>query len=361
LRITDCGLAIGDFAEMMRLIVLALAIVSAAALPAQAPPPTTPLAAEPAMQRYEFVAPHMGTLWRLVFFSAQEKPAHEACDAVWRLLDRIEAALSDYQEDSEVNRLCRAGRIDESSDYLRETLVRSLDIARETDGAFDPTVGPLVRLWREARKSGRRPADAAIDQARVAGGWSAVKVRTGPNGRVGFELLKAHMQLDFGGIGKGYAQDQALRELAKRGFSRALIDAGGGVLAGDPPPGAAAWRVEIPSPAQGSEVVLVSLKNASLATSGDAHQFVEIDGVRYSHIIDPQSGLGLTQPIQASVIAPDATTADALATAFCVMGEEKTRAFLKTHSQVHARLTTQQNGRTRVWESKGFDRATLRQ
>jgi thiamine biosynthesis lipoprotein len=319
-------------------------------------PPAAAPTAEPARQRYEFVAPQMGTLWRLVFFSAEEKPAHEARDAVWRLIAEIDAALSDYRETSEVNRLCRAGRIDRASEPLREVLERSLDISRQTDGAFDPTVGPLVRLWRESRQSRRRPADEAITRALNSVGWTAVRVTRAANGETGFELLKPGMQLDFGAIGKGYAQDRALRELTARGFSRALIDAGGGILAGDPPPGTTAWRVEVPPPDEAGEAITVSLKNGSLATSGDAHQFVEIDGVRYSHIVDPRTGLGLTERIQASVIAKEAATADALATAFCVMGEEKTRTFLKAHPGIDVRLVTQRGGRLRIWESKGFDR-----
>lgn len=299
----------------------------------------------------------MGTLWKLVLFSHDQSNAHAARDAVWAKVAQIEQALSDYREDSELNRFCRAGRTDQPGVFFREVLVRSLEIARETDGAFDPTVGPMVRLWRASRRTGQLPSSTELEIARHAVGWTDVKVRSGDGNRALFELAKPGMQLDFGGIAKGYGQDCALKVLKTLDISTFLIDAGGSVLAGDPPAGLPGWKIEIGTPARNSSPEVLWLKNASFDSSGDAHQFVEMGGRRYSHIVDPQTGLGLTNRIQASVIARDGTTADALSTAFCVMGEEKTRAFLKRLPHIEARLVVQrEDGKVRVWETKGFHR-----
>ena len=243
---------------------------------------------------------------------------------------------------------------------------------------------PKKQVARSIRPSGRScdygarraslessPPPEAVAEARSRVGWQKILLRRegsaaqpGAPGVGGtWALSQAGMQLDFGGIAKGFTQDAVLRLLREKyALTRALIDAGGGVAVGDPPPGASGWRIGLAGPddagATRNEAV-VFLANQSLATSGDAHQFVEIAGVRYSHIVDPATGLGLTNRIQASVITAQGAPADGLATAFCVMGEAKVRAFLEHRPSIVARvLTTAGDGRTRVWESKGFDRLT---
>jgi thiamine biosynthesis lipoprotein len=322
-------------------------------------------------QRREFVSPHMGTLWRLILFEDDEAPAFAARDAAWALVAAHEQVLSDYRDESELNRLCRTGKLGPLSATLEAVLRRACALAEETDGAFDPTVGPLVRLWRATRKSGVLAAPEVIAEARGRVGWRKIVLQNrssadsaGKSGQGSFCLLtQPGMQLDFGGIAKGYTQD-AVRDLLrqKHGLTRVLIDAGGGVSVGDPPPGQTGWPVRLAAPddrGAPANATVVSLANQSLATSGDAHQFVEVAGVRYSHIVDPITGLGLTDRIQASVVTDDGATADALATAFCVMGEARTRAFLKSRPAILAQLQTiGKGGQTRVWESKGFDRLT---
>jgi thiamine biosynthesis lipoprotein len=324
-------------------------------------------AGEPrAPQRWEFISPHMGTLWRLVFFTDDAPRASAARDAAWRLVDAHDRTLSDYRDDSEVNRLCRAGGLDRLSPVLEAVLRQSLKLAELTDGAFDPTVGPLVRLWRASRKSGELPAAAALSAARARVGWRLVELSDPPGAAAGpasCRLAREGMQLDFGGIAKGFAQDAVLRLLREDfGLTRALIDAGGGASAGDPPPGGDGWSVALGAPADPSgegAAPVVSLANRSLATSGDAHQFVDIGGQRFSHIVDPVTGLGLTHRVQANAVAADGAVADALATAFCVLGEPRTREFLHSRSDVVARLvTTRPDGQSRRWQSKGFDRLT---
>jgi thiamine biosynthesis lipoprotein len=138
------------------------------------------------------------------------------------------------------------------------------------------------------------------------------------------ELLEPSMRIDLGGIAVGYAVDEAMQVFRDHGVTRVLIDAAGDIAVGDPPPGREAWRIEIEPLRDGAGPKLVlELKNCAVTTSGDASKFVEFDGVRYSHIVDPQTGYGLTRRTSATVIAPDCITADSLATTLNVLGPER--------------------------------------
>src|SRR5690606_33494003 len=179
------------------------------------------------------------------------------------------------------------------------------------DGHFDPTLGPLTRLWRESRRRGRLPDEATLAAARAACGWKHLHVAEGQ-----VTLERPNMRLDLGGIAKGQAADAMLAAFEKAGLPRTCITAGGDVRAGAPPPQAASWNIGTESDE------IIALTRAAVSTSGDRHQFVEIAGVRYSHIIDPATGLGLTHGTRAQVVAPTATLSDALATACCVAPPE---------------------------------------
>lgn len=325
--------------------------LAALALPAPALEPSAP-------QRREFVAPHMGTLWRLVFFDDDVDHARTARDAAWARLTELNARLSDYLDDSELSRLARDGRLEGPSDDLRQVLVAAQTLAEATNGAFDITVGPLVRLWRSARREKSLPSAAAVTAAQALVDWRAVEL-TGS--AAAFHTRGG--RLDLGGIAKGFAQDEVLRLLRDRhSLEAVLIDAGGGLSVGAAPPGQPGWTAGIDTGNEAEASATLTLRHQSLATSGATQQFVEIDGVRYSHIVDPSTGFGLTSRAQASVVAADGTTADALATAFCVMGEEKTRAFLKDHPLAEARLqVVTPEGRPRTWESRGFARLSRAQ
>ena len=137
------------------------------------------------------------------------------------------------------------------------------------------------------------------------------------------------MRLDLGGIAKGYVLQEALRVLDARGVPRALVEAGGDIVAGDAPPGRTGWRIDTPGADEAVTTRAAALTRAALATSGAAMQFVEIDGTRYSHIIDPRTGLGLTHHLTAHVIAGDGATADALATALSVVGAAQGPSILR--------------------------------
>lgn len=270
--------------------------------------------------RYEFSEVHMGMPVRLVLYAGGEAQARQAASSAFARVRALDGMLSDYRVDSEVRRLAaRSGEWVPVSEDLMAVVTRAVEIARVTDGAFDPTVGPLVALWREARRTKRLPAEFALADARRRVGWQFVEL---DRERRAIRLKLKGMQLDLGGIAKGYILQEALRTLGGAGINRALAEAGGDLVVGDAPPGRAGWAIEAPGAAPEFAARAGRLRHEAIATSGPTSQFVEIDGVRYSHVIDPRRGLGVTHDVVARVIAPDAATADALATALSVLGPE---------------------------------------
>ena len=239
--------------------------------------------------------------------------------------EAVSAALSDYHDASELNRLCdryAVGVPEPVSDDLFRVLRAARGFSEASGGAFDVTVGPVVKLWRRTRRTRELPDPTELAAARERVGWEAVTLdkdaRTVTFARPG-------VRLDLGGIAKGYAADAALAALRERGITRALVDAGGDLVAGDPPPGEDGWTVAV---GDGGETL--SLANAAVATSGDAYKFTEVGGVRYSHIVDPRTGLGLTDRSTVTVIAADGVTADAWASAVSVLGPDAGLALVQS-------------------------------
>lgn len=282
---------------------------------------------EPAATRFEYSAPRMGTLFRLVLFGPDEAAARDAAAAALARVSDLNRILSDYDPESEVSRLSRhpPGTAVPVSAELFALLEESQQLAVDSGGAFDVTVGPIVRLWRHARRAHRLPSPA--ERAVVLGAAGHAKLRLRADDRT-VTLLEAGMALDFGGIAKGYAADAALAVLRQHGFPRAMVAAGGDLALGAPPPGTDGWRIEL-APFGGSltaPLVLVAA-DVAVSTSGDAEQFVEFDGVRYSHIVDPRTALGLTHPCAVTIIARRGTQADGLATAGCVLAAGQPETF----------------------------------
>lgn len=283
-----------------------------------------PCPAPAPLERFSFSRVEMGTLFQVVLYAACEEEARGAARAALDRVRELDAVLSDYREDSEISRVAREAHLRPVvvSDDLYRVLERSLHWYGLTEKAFDVTVGPLVALWRRARQSRRLPDPGDLARARRAVGSRYLVLD--PKTRSLF-LKRRGMRLDVGGIGKGYAADEALRILDERGIQSALIDAGGDIRLGAQPPGQAGWKVAVLEPearSGASEPLERVLSAAAVATSGDSDRSFEIDGIRYSHILDPRTGLALQKAYQVSVVAPDATTADALATALSVMGPE---------------------------------------
>jgi thiamine biosynthesis lipoprotein len=270
-----------------------------------------------AAERFEAVEPHMGTLVRIQLYAADEAQAAAAFRAAFARIEELDGALSDYRPESELNRLCRApaGTAVGIGADLFMVLEASQKLAEETGGAFDVTLGPLTHLWREARRRGRAPEAAAVREAASRSGYR--KLHLDAERRTA-TLDEPGMQLDVGGIAKGYAADEALAVLARLGICRALVAMSGDLAIGDAPPGKRGWTISAGEPAR-----VLELSNAAVSTSGDTEQHLDAGGVRYSHIIDPATGMGLTHAPVVTIVARRGIDADALATAVSVLGEER--------------------------------------
>lgn len=281
------------------------------------------------LTRYEYAQVHLGVRTRLVVYTPDEATAARACTAAFQRIAELEDRLSDYRPASELSRLgAQAGGPPVPvSDGLFFILQRARDLSRRSDGAFDVTVGPYVALWRRARQTGQFPSEEELRQARRVVGWW--KMRLDPQTQT-VCLLRPGMRLDLGGIAKGYAGDCALAVLRRWGVRRALFEAGGDIVVGDPPPGRPGWVVELFGDHPASKGKALTLANAAISTSGDTEQFVEFNGKRYSHIVDPRTGLGLTNRIAVTVVARDGLTADSLATAVSVLGPKRGKALVGT-------------------------------
>jgi thiamine biosynthesis lipoprotein len=231
-------------------------------------------------------------------------------------------------------------------------LSRAQKVARDSDGAFDVTVGPVVRLWRRARRTLELPDADDLKAALALVGYRNVvldeKART-------VKLLKAGMRLDLGGIAKGYAADEALKVLAKHGLTRALVAAGGDIAVKDPPPGKTGWTIAIaPVDAKKEGPRNLILANGAVSTSGDAEQYVVIDGKRYSHIVDPRTGIGLVGRMSATVVAPDGITADSLTKVVAVLGPKKGFAIIEKVNGVSGRYVLKTDKGTQLETSRRF-------
>jgi len=320
---------------------------------------TSIIHAEEKLTRYEFTQIRMGIPVNIIVYASDEPTANEATNEAYRRIREIDRTMSDYDPDSELMKLCdraKPGHPEPVSDSLMAVLSQANALSKQTNGAFDVTVSPVVKLWRRARRKKELPASDQLEAARERVDYRQLKLNVKEK-QVTFQ--SAGIRIDLGGIAKGYAADEALRILKCHGLSHAMVDAGGDIVVGDAPPGKPGWTIEIEklktqtdndNPPQ-----LIVLSNASIATSGDAYQFVEIDGIRYSHIIDPKTGIGLTTTSSVTIIAPDGITADSYASAASILGPKKGIAFIERHKNTEAWIVHQsQTGDVTVHASSGF-------
>ena len=288
------------------------------------------------LSRFEFQQPHMGTSFTITLYAPDEIAARTSAEAAFAKVAALNQTMTDYDPESELMRLCRqpVGQPVRVSAELFDILAESLRIAELSGGAFDPTIGPVVRLWRRARRTETLPTPEQIAHARESVGWRKLQLDAKQQT---VTLLATNMQLDLGGIAKGYAADAALKVLREQGIRSALVAASGDIAVGDAPPGQASWRVSIGTPFQreGRERTLL-LKNAAVSTAGDSEQFVIINGIRYSHIVDPRTAVGLTNRCQVSVIAPHGLQTDGFDTAVSILGAEKGRKLIESQPKLSA-------------------------
>lgn len=300
----------------------------------------------------------MGLPFRIVLYARDRTEALAAATAAYARIAELNQIMSDYEDDSELTKLSQSsgsGRWVPVSPDLWKVLDRSQQMAYATRGAFDVTVGPVVQLWRRARRQREMPPAERLAAALSAVGYQHLRLDPQTHSAL---LQVPHMRLDLGAIAKGYATDEAIRVLRERGIRSALVAGSGDMTFSDPPPGQPGWRIEVApldvTNAPPARHILLS--NCGLATSGDVFQHVEIAGRRYSHIVDPRTGIGLTDHSLVTVVARDGMTADSLSTTISVLGPAAGLDLVRRMRGAEAHVVSVPDGRIILQETRGFRR-----
>ena len=313
-------------------------------------------------QRFEFTQIQMGMPFKIVLYASDADSANAAARAAYARIRQLNGIMSDYDPESELMRLCATAGTRQAIPVSRDlmaVLSHSLALSQESGGAFDVTVGPVVKLWRKARRAKQFPDPEELAAALAAVGYLSIRLDK-EAGTV--ELLKKGMQLDLGGVAVGYAIDDVLTLLKERGIKSALIDGSGDIGVSDAPPGAIGWRIGIaPLEADKEPSRYVILKNAAVTTSGDAFQFVEFNGRRFSHIVDPQTGLGLVDHSSVTLIARNCMIADSYTKAVAVLGPEKGLKLIDEIPGAAAIIVRAPAGKVETFESKRLTEYTIQE
>jgi len=290
----------------------------------------------------------MGTFARIVVIAEDSNTAKKCIETALAEIHKVDELMSDYKSDSEISEVNTDGfkKVIQVSQSTYEVLQRSIEFSKLTHGAFDITVGPLVDLFHSAEKKQVAPTKEQIAQAKSKVGFEKLKLDD-QNRTVQFAV--DGMRLDLGGIAKGYAVDKAVEAMQTSGAIGGMVDIGGDIRCfGAPPEGRNHWVIGVQNPNLdnyiGEQDLALKLKlaNGAVATSGDYQQFVLIEGKRHSHIIDRKTGTSTEGLSSVTIIAENATDADALATAVSVMGAEKGLALIEKLPATEAILITSQ-------------------
>jgi FAD:protein FMN transferase len=288
------------------------------------------------LQRVDRFTEVMGTTFSVSAYVSDPELAQNDIEAAFAEARRIDRLLSNYKPDSElssVNKHAAEAPVQVSGE-LFSLLQTCMQVSRRSDGAFDITVGPLMKLWGFYRDEGHVPNAQAVSGSLKHVGYRYVRLDP-EQGTVRF--LKAGLELDPGGVGKGYAIDRMAAVLIGRGFHSALLSAGGSSIyaIGTPPDDARGWKISIEDPLEsGKSATSVYLKDASLSTSGGYEKFFESGGRKYSHIMDPRTGYPVQGMLAVSVVCPHTLDSEIWAKPFYVLGRAWTEQHLQPGFQV---------------------------
>ncbi|MBR9998491.1 MAG: FAD:protein FMN transferase [Cyclobacteriaceae bacterium] len=293
----------------------------------------------------------MGSLFTIVGYGSDTGKASRIAMASFAMVDSLNLIMSDYNPESELMRLSRLsgnGKWIPVSDELYEIIRESLCWSRRTDGLFDITVGAYSQLWRRAGRKEKIPDTLMLNNAASVVGFKYIKLN---KNKQAVKLTKPGIQLDLGGIAKGYTVDRIFELFRSNGFDAVLVDGGGDIRTGENPPGSRGWKIVIET--QYSTDSIAYVENSAIATSGDLFRFTEINGIRYSHIINPRTGYGITIPRTVTVTAPDCTTADVLSSFLSISGPDKGFKSLDKLDGVDAIIVEIENGDKKIYRYSG--------
>ena len=308
------------------------------------------------LKRFQFTENKMGSTFSIIFYCDDSTRASVLSKECFAIVDSMNNIFSDYALTSEVGRLASMPIVQDQkvSDELFEVIRLSKHAWQRSDKSFDVTIGALTQLWRKAKRENRFLTEEEIKKAKQITGFKNVSsdifVKT-------ISFKATGLRLDFGGIVPGYVAQKVLNHLRNRNINIALVDASGDIVMGDPPPGKEGWLVGINLPESENEVWerKLELKNFAVSTSGDIYRYTVHNGKKYSHIIDPKTGYGVTSQRNVTVIAKDGAEADWLATACSILPIKKALRLVKER---HAALfiATLEDGKTVTYKSENFDR-----
>lgn len=293
--------------------------------------------------------PAMGTTFDVHLYAADRARADALFEAAFEEIERVEAVFSNYRPTSELSRINREAAASPvvTDPEVFDLLARAFEVSRLSGGAFDMTVGRLMKAWGFFRGAGRYPSGAELKRALRETGWRRVRLDAAART---VRFTAPGVELDPGGIGKGYALDCVAKVLREAGVKAALLSSGSSsVYALGAPPGKAGWPVRVPDPVNRARVLsTVVLRDRSLSTSGNYEKFFRLGGRTYSHIMNPRTGRPVEGVLQTTVIAGDATDSDALSTAVFVLGPVRAAALLKNFKGAAALVVTDRKGAGRV-------------
>ena len=310
------------------------------------------------LQKYTFNQPKMGSPFKIVAYAADYNVLSAAVNKAYEQVDLLNSIFSDYDEKSEISILTKnykKGKWISVSPELLKMLKISRDAALQSNGAYDVTVGNIVKEWRKARKAKRLPDVEVLKTSLLKTGFNHIEIHK-KKPKIRFDT--EGVLLDFGGIVKGYAAQEAVRILTESGFPSCFADAGGDLAFGNFPPNHERWSIGVTLPNEENILFerLLSFENLAIATSGDMYNFVEIDSVRYSHIVNPKTGMGITHQRNVTVIAKDGATADWLATACSVLTPDESVKLVKRYVEAEVLIVENQKGNLKMWQSDGLSR-----
>ncbi len=302
----------------------------------------------------KFSGAAQGTYYAVTYYDKEQRDFQPEIDS---LLSAFDMSASVYQPSSVIS-LVNSNQTDTVDDIFREIFLKGMEVARITDGAFDMTVMPLVNAWGFGFKDPEKLPEDKVDSIMQYVGYKKIKLN-------GNRIIKSNknVMIDFNAIAQGYSVDLVGSFLEEQGIENYLVDIGGEVLANGKKPGLGLWKVGIEKPTENSTSprtikAVVSLKNRALATSGSYRKYYEKNGVRYSHTINPKTGYPVKHfMLSASVMAKDAATADAFATAFMVMGLDKAKEMVAQRDDLEAYfIFTNPEGVMRTYATPGMRR-----
>ena len=315
-----------------------------------------PVTVSAQLKRFQFTENKMGSTFSMIFYCDDSIKASALSKECFAMVDSMNIIFSDYATTSEVGRLASMPIVKDQkvSDELFEMIRLSKSAWFRSGKTFDVTIGALTQLWRKAKVEKRFPSEEEINTAKQSTGFKNLTI---DQTKRTISFKKQGMHLDFGGIVPGYVAQKVLDHLKSKNINIALVDASGDIVVSDPPPGKDGWTIAINLPESSDETLdkKLELSNFAVSTSGDVYRYIIHNGKKYSHIIDPKTGYGVTSQRNVTVISKYGRDADWLATACSILPIKKA---LKLVEKEHAAvlIATIEKEKIVTYRSKNFDK-----